>query len=655
MKKLLSILLAVAMVASLVIAALPVIATETTYDVQITSDIRIDEVYRTTGDHVYMWTEYGKFDAIVAGKELKNITLGDLRWAIYETYQVDLYESTDDGDQVNNPWTVGNKYPITIAFKQWSEETQSDVTVLNLSANVLVHETEIASISVNPITRYYGAENYKEIIILTTYKDGTVEKQRGGYMRDWEWPTEIGTYEEKIYLHWGYEIPVTINVVAVPTSGKCGDNLNWTYDAATKKLTISGTGAMYEIAKDLDTFWEYDYSYEPEFWYCDVQDIVVEEGVTSLPNFAFGWLEQKTLQLPSTLKEIPQMWLTVSMEQESLAIPEGVTSLTGWPFGSPGNSFGCFKELHLPASMTKIDQLVLLFAGIDLENSGDTFKSSIKTIYYGGSPAQWDAIEWVKTDYKPIYGDDYDGFLNDFYTCAEEAIKGMNIIFAKSDIPVTDGVATIPDESVKVTEGEDVVIDVTNTTEKAESVIIATETVDKIADAETAVQIKLPDATVSFDKTAIDSIGTQAGTSSVTIVAKEVEKTTLNTQQKTALENKEVCAVLNLEAFAGQTKITQFGGGKVTVSVPFDLPTGKAGTDYYVAYVADDGTITAMPTTYADGVLKFETTHFSSFVVLENVKDSDPTGIDLHIAFFGILMIASAAYVTACVSKRKAF
>ena len=116
MKKLLSILLAVAMVASLVIAALPVIASEVTYDVQITSDIRIDEVYCTTGDHVYMWTEYGKFDAIVAGKELKNITLSDLRWAIYETYQVDLYESTDDGDQVNNLWSVGSKYPVTIEF-----------------------------------------------------------------------------------------------------------------------------------------------------------------------------------------------------------------------------------------------------------------------------------------------------------------------------------------------------------------------------------------------------------------------------------------------------------------------------------------------------------------------------------------------------------
>lgn len=349
------------------------------------------------------------------------------------------------------------------------------------------------------------------------------------------------------------------------------------------------------------------------------------------------------------------MWLTASMELESLAIPEGITSLTTWPFGSPGNSFCCFKELHLPASMTKIDQLVLLFAGIDLENSGDTFSSSIETIYYGGSPAQWDAIEWVKTDYKPIFGDDYDGFLDIYYPYAEDAIKDMNIVYAKSDIPVENGAATVPEEAVQVTEGKDVVIDVTGTTEKAESVIIPTQVVEKITEADTAVEVKLPDATVSFDKTAISSIGTQAGTASVTIVAKEVEKAALNTEQKAALEKKEVCAVLNLEAFAGQSKITEFGGGKVTVSVPFELPQGRIGAGYYVAYVADDGKITAMPTSYADGVLSFETTHFSSYVVLENVKDSDPTGDNSSVALFALLMITSAAALTVCVSKRKFF
>lgn len=652
MKKLMSILLAVAMIATLVISALPAIAEETTYDVQITSDIRIDELYRSTGGGTYMWTQYGKFDAIVAGQELIDITLTDLRQAIAEAYEIKAHENcTTSDDQLENSWTVGSKYPVTINFNQWSDETQSYTPVISLSANVEVHESEIESIAVKPITLYAGAENYKDIVIVTTYKDGTAKKEMGGYSRDWEWPTEIGTYNQKIYLNWGYEIPVTINVVAVPTSGKCGENLNWTYDAATKKLTISGTGDMYEIAKDADTFWEYNYSYEPEFWYCDVQDIVVEEGVTGLPNFAFGWLQQKTLQLPSTLKDIPQMWLTVSTAMESLTIPEGITSLTGWPFGSPGNSFCSVKEIHLPASMTKIDILTLLCSGINSSNG----EVQLETIYYGGSPAQWDAIEQVRTDFYKIFGDGYTGYIDDsWYTTASESIAAMELICAKSDIPVENGVATVPDSAVTVTEGEDVVIDVTNTTEKAESVVISTETVDKIADAETAVEVKLPDATVSFDATAVGSINTQAGNTAVTIVAKEIEENTLTAQQKAALEEKEVCVVLTLEAYAGQTKFTQFGGGKVTVSVPFALPEGKIGADYYVAHIADDGTVTALPTTYANGMLTFQTTHFSNYVVLENAKDSDPTGDSTAVAFFAVVMLASAACLTLCVTKRKA-
>ena len=130
------------------------------------------------------------------------------------------------------------------------------------------------------------------------------------------------------------------------------------------------------------------------------------------------------------------------------------------------------------------------------------------------------------------------------------------------------------------------------------------------------------------------------------------------------MEEKEVHTILNLEAFAGETKITDFGGGKVTVSVPFELPEGKTGTNYYVAYVADDGSITAMPTTYADGILSFETTHFSSYVVLENKTvtpeptpdPSNPqTGDNSHLMLFVVLMVVSAAGLTVCLTKRRAF
>ena len=485
-----------------------------------------------------------------------------------------------------------------------------------------------------------------------------------------KWPTEVGEHTVNFVkttkiegagdTEYTFNISMNITVLELPaTSGKCGDTMNWSFDKESYTLTISGTGDMYTIAATDEDFQNGNFSYTPGWWDLPVKHVIVEEGVENLSNYTFvsnnGYYKiHETIQLPTTLKAIPEMSFICSTAMTSLVIPEGITSLTGWPFGYLGNSFTSLTELYLPSTLKEMDCLTILLSGLNNKNAQPT----LKAIHYAGTEEQWKAITRVDSEsIKAAYpSDDYDSFYENWCVPAKEYVENFAVSFEpKVNIPVTDGVATIPDESVKVTEGEDVVIDVTGTTEKAESVIIPTQVVEKITEADTAVEIKLPDATVSFDKTAIGSIGTQAGTASVTIVAKEVEKAALNTEQKAALEEKEVCAVLNLEAYAGQSKITEFGGGKVTISVPFELPQGRVGADYYVAYVADDGKITAMPTTYADGVLSFETTHFSSYVVLENVADSKPTGDNSHVVLFALLMIASAACMTVCISKRKFF
>lgn len=495
------------------------------------------------------------------------------------------------------------------------------------------------------------------------------------------WPTEAGTYtvtfdkttaiEDAGDTEYTFNVSMNITVLELPaTSGKCGDNMTWSFDTTTDTLTISGTGDMYTTAETIDDYWNGERNYEPGWWKLPVRHVIVEEGVESLSNFAFAtdnsyYTIHETIQLPTTLKAIPEYGFLFSTAMTSLVIPEGITSLTGWPFGSPGNSFIALTDLYLPSTLTEMDYLTLLISGLDNRHATQT----LKAIHFAGTEEQWKAITRVDSEsIKDIYGDDYDSFYEGWCVPAKEIVEKL-IVFepkedVKEDITVENGTATVPDSSVEITEGEDVVIDVTDTEEEVSSVVIGSETVGKISDAETAVEIKLPDATVSFDKTAIGSIGTQAGETDVTIVAKEVEDTDLTTEQKAALEEKEVHAILNLEAFAGETKITEFGGGKVTVSVPFELPEGKAGTDYYVAYVADDGTITAMPTTYADGVLTFETTHFSSYVVLENKTvtpeptpdPSNPQTGDNSLLFLWVtVMLLSAAGLTVCLTKRRAF
>ena len=649
MKKLFGFLLVLAMLTTLV---LPVVAANDTYDVKITSTIVVDEVFRDASDApYYWWASYGKFDAMVAGKELKNITLEKLSNAITEAYGVYVNYNTNQSSQYETPWEVGKTYPATIVFEAWNEATETMDTLFTLEAEAMACETQIASASVKPVTMYVGQED-KQLHPIITYKDGTVEPAQDGYQRDWEFPKEVGTYEYTISFSAFTNVPVSITVLEVPTSGKCGDNINWTYDAASKKLTLTGTGEMYQIAKDIDTFWNEDYDYEPPFWYCDVETIVVGEGITKLPEFAFGQLNQKTLQLPTTLKELPDYWLTASNAMESLTIPEGITEYTGWILGSPGNSFGTLKELNLPSTLKTMDELTVILSGMNSR----TAAIILEKINFAGTEAQWKAITRVDSQsIKDIYGgDDYEVFYEEWIKPLKAKLAEIPVTFApKQDITVSNGVATVPDGAVKVESGKDTVIDVTTTTQKADSVEIKAETVDKLAQNQTSVEVKLPEATVSFDKTAVSAINTQAGNSSVKLVAKEVEKTVLNAPQKEMLKDTKVHQYISLEATAGQTKISDFGGGKVTVSVPFTLPAGKTGADFVVAYVADNGKVTAMPTTYKDGMITFETTHFSSYIVAEKatLPNSNPKTGDITLLPV-VLLTVSLLGMAVCITKR---
>ena len=649
MKKLISIMLTLVMLAALVI---PALATGTTYDVQITSVIEVDEAYRDAGgDSVYWWVSEGKFDAVVAGKELKGITLNQLENEIYNAYDLYVSYSTNFDDQYSNPWTVGQTYPVTIEFFVYDKVTDGNQVIITLNAQAKAVPTQIASVSVKPVTMYVGQE-YRMLHPVITYKDGTTETLQGGYSYDWEFPTEVGTYDYTISFSAFQNVPVTITVLPVPTSGKCGENINWTYDAASKKLTLTGTGEMYQVAKDIDTFWSEDYDYEPPFWYCDVEAIVVGEGITKLPNFAFGWLNQKTLQLPSTLKELPDYWLTVSENMESLTIPEGITEYTGWVLGSPGNSFGALKELKLPSTLKKIDELTLLLSGMDSRNGS----VRLEKIEYAGTEAQWKALERVNSEsIKVLFSEEeYENFEENWVKPTKELLAKIPVTYVPPKVTVSGGVASVPDSAVKVETGKDTVIDVTTTTEKADSVEIKAETVDKLVNNQTSVAVKLPEATVTLDKTAISAINTQAGTSNLTLVAKQTDKTAMSAPQTEALKDTKVHQYLSLEAKAGTTKISDFGGGKVTVSVPFAIPTGKKAADFVVAYVADNGKVTEMPTTYKDGVISFETTHFSDYIIAEKatLPNSNPKTGD--VMFMPVMMLTSLLGLAICVIKRRA-
>ena len=88
------------------------------------------------------------------------------------------------------------------------------------------------------------------------------------------WPTEAGTYtvtfdkttaiEDAGDTEYTFNVSMNITVLELPaTSGKCGDNMTWSFDTTTDTLTISGTGDMYTVAETTEAFWNEEYGYEP--------------------------------------------------------------------------------------------------------------------------------------------------------------------------------------------------------------------------------------------------------------------------------------------------------------------------------------------------------------------------------------------------------
>ena len=237
--------------------------------------------------------------------------------------------------------------------------------------------------------------------------------------------------------------------------------------------------------------------------------------------------------------------------------------------------------------------------------------------------------------------------------------SGVGSNFVCSVDPITlpvyvdDTTVVINEEGVEVKEGEDVVIDAAAEGDDIDSVELSGELIDKVAEnaakKDTAAEIILPDATLDIDAKALAAISEAADGKPVTIAAKTIEETDLNEKQQKALEEEEVVAVISLDMFAGEAKITNFGEGTITVSVPFEVPQGSEGDDFAVAYIDDEGKITVLKTKFDGKNLEFDTAHFSSYVIL-NVEASNPPTADA--AVIATIVVAVALVGMAVAAKK---
>ena len=107
-------------------------------------------------------------------------------------------------------------------------------------------------------------------------------------------------------------------------SGTCGDNLTWTLDTETGLLEISGTGPMWDIDRPL--LWGCELSSE------DVISVSIADGVTSIGNHAFEYLNITSLTIPDSVTRIGNYSFYYCMELAYVNLGNGVTSIGSYAF-----------------------------------------------------------------------------------------------------------------------------------------------------------------------------------------------------------------------------------------------------------------------------------------------------------------------------------
>lgn len=177
-------------------------------------------------------------------------------------------------------------------------------------------------------------------------------------------------------------------------TGKCGDNLTWTI-GNDEVLTISGTGRIPDYntsygEKNTAPWCGYDYQIKKVVLGSGVQnigndafadcygmtDITIPDGVTSIGDSAFYWCSALTeISIPSTVSSIGSYAFSGCALRE-VEIPQGITSIQSRTFQYCTQ----LTKITIPDSVTSVE--ICAFDNCPV----------LKTVYYGGTEAQWEGM-----------------------------------------------------------------------------------------------------------------------------------------------------------------------------------------------------------------------------------------------------------------------
>lgn len=131
----------------------------------------------------------------------------------------------------------------------------------------------------------------------------------------------------------------------------------------------------------------------------------------------------------------------------------------------------------------------------------------------------------------------------------------------------------------------------------------------------TIIVVNNPDIKIGIDLSAVKSINTQAN-ADVNITATRLNGAGLTGAAKAAIGSR---PVFDLKVnYGGGKQVTSFGGGSVSVAIPYTLGAGEKAGGVYAVYVDGSGTVQWLTGSVYDAenkVLRFSTNHFSTYGV----------------------------------------
>ena len=168
----------------------------------------------------------------------------------------------------------------------------------------------------------------------------------------------------------------------------------------------------------------------------------------------------------------------------------------------------------------------------------------------------------------------------------------------------------------------EVTIDMSGLGSSITTAAIPTETFKAISQAVSATNndanaltIKVANGSVTFDATALSAIASEANASTVSLNVSKTNVSSLNAAQRAAVQAISSQAVYSITVTSGSKTIATFANGSATISVPYTLTSGQSAEGLVVWYVADNGTMTEIPCTFAGGRVVFTVTHFSNYAI----------------------------------------